>query len=93
MNDTPKRRGRPPKQGAAFTPAQRQRAYRERLNKALDGATLNPGTANNAALLASLKHHCNSIDTQPDHADLARRLAAPVIRELCERYKIQLTQQ
>ena len=93
MNDTPKRLGRPPKQGAALTPAQRQRAYRERLNKALDGATINPGTANRTALLASLKHHCHSIDTQPDHADIARRLAAPVIRELCERYKIQLTQQ
>ena len=91
MNDTPKRPGRPPKQGAALTPAQRQRAYRERLNKALDGATVNPGTATTAALLASLKHHCNSIDTQPDHADIARRLAAPVIRELCERYTIQLT--
>ena len=91
MNDTPKRPGRPPKQGAALTPAQRQRAYRERLNKALDGATLNPGMATTVALLASLKHHCNSIDTQPDHADIARHLAAPVIRELCERYKIQLT--
>jgi hypothetical protein len=53
--------------------------------------TLNPGMANTAALLASLKHHRNSIDTQPDHADIARRLAAPVVRELCERYKIQLT--
>jgi hypothetical protein len=53
--------------------------------------TLNPGMANTAALLASLKHHRSSIDTQPDHADIARRLVAPVIRELCERYKIQLT--
>jgi hypothetical protein len=76
--------------GAALTPAQRQRAYRERLNEALDGATVNPSKASTAALLASIKHHCNSIDTQPDHADIARRLAAPVIRELCERYKIQL---
>jgi hypothetical protein len=53
--------------------------------------TVNPGTATTAELLASLKHHCNSIDTQPDHADIALRLAAPVIRELCERYTIQLT--
>jgi hypothetical protein len=52
---------------------------------------VNPGTATTAVLLASLKHHCNSIDTQPDHADIARRLAAPVISELCDRYKIQLT--
>jgi hypothetical protein len=90
MNDTPKRPGRPPKQGAALTPAQRQRAYRDRQNAALEGATVNPGTAKTAALLASLKHHCNSIDTQPEHADIARRLAAPVIAELCDRYKIKL---
>jgi hypothetical protein len=88
MNDTPKRLGRPPKQGTALTPAQRQRAYRERLSTAFDGATVNTSKASMAALLASLKHHCTSIDTQPDHADIARRLAAPVIRELCERYKI-----
>jgi hypothetical protein len=91
MDDTPKRPGRPPKAGAALTPAQRQRAYRERLNKALDGATVNPSTANTAALLACLKHHLNSIDTQPDHADIARRLVAPVIAELISRYKIKLT--
>jgi hypothetical protein len=93
MNDAPKRPGRPPKAGIALTPAQRQRAYRERLVTAQDNATLKPGTATTGALLASLKHHFSSIDTQPDHADIARRLAAPVIRELCDRYKIQLTQQ
>jgi len=59
--------------------------------QAMDSATVDPRTATTAALLASLKHHCNSIDTTPDHADIARRLAAPVIAELCERYKIQLT--
>jgi hypothetical protein len=91
MNDSPKRPGRPPKAGAALTPAQRQRAYRERLLQAQDNATLKPGAATTAALLASLKHHCHSIDTRPDHADIARRLAAPVVRELCDRYTIQLT--
>jgi hypothetical protein len=58
---------------------------------AQDNAMLKPAMATTAALLACLKHHCNSIDTKPDHADIARRLAAPVIRELCVRYKIQLT--
>ncbi|MBK9444578.1 MAG: hypothetical protein IPN53_26275 [Comamonadaceae bacterium] len=53
-------------------------------------AMLKPATATTAALLANIKHHCNSIDTQPDHADIARRLAAPVIAELCHRYKIKL---
>ena len=91
MNSIKKRPGRPPKAGAALTPAERQRAYRERLVKAMDSATVDPSTATTAALLASLKHHCNSIDTKPDHADIARRLAAPVIAELCSRYKIQLT--
>jgi predicted P-loop ATPase/GTPase len=91
MDSTPKRPGRPPKAGAALTAAERQRAYRERLVTAQDNAMLKPKEATTMALLASLKHHCNSIDTQPDHADIARRLAAPVIRELCDRYKIQLT--
>jgi hypothetical protein len=89
--DTPaKKAGRPAKQGAAQTPAERQRAYRERLVQNQHNAMLKPATATTAALLASIKHHCNSIDTQPDHADVARRLAAPVIAELCKRYKIQL---
>jgi len=89
--DTPaKRAGRPTQQGSAQTPAERQRAYRERLVQNQHNATLKPSEATTAALLASIKHHCNSIDTQPDHADIARRLAAPVIAELCKRYKIQL---
>jgi hypothetical protein len=90
MDSTPKRPGRPPKQGGALTPAQRQRAYRERLVTAQDNAMLKPELATTAALLASLKHQFQSIDTQPDHAEIARRLVAPVIRELCDRYKIQL---
>lgn len=90
MNDTPKRPGRPPKAGTRLTPAERQRAYRERLVQNQHIAMLKPHEATTAALLASIKHHCNSIDTVPDHADIARRLVAPVITELCERYKIQL---
>ena len=90
--DTPtKKAGRPAKQGAALTPAQRQRAYRERLALAQDNAMLKPGTANTAALLASIKHYCTVIDTTPDDVDIARRLVAPVIAELCNRYKIKLT--
>jgi hypothetical protein len=46
--------------------------------------------ASTEVLLASIKHHCHSIDTQPDQAVIARRLVVPVIHELCERYKIQL---
>jgi len=53
-------------------------------------AMLKPHEATTAALLASIKHFCNQIDTTPDHADVARRLVAPVIAQLCERYKIQL---
>jgi len=82
--------GRPAKQGAAQSPAERQRTYRERLVQAQHDAMLKPGSATTVALLACIKHHCNSIDTQPDHADIARRLVAPVIAELCDRFKIQL---
>ena len=90
MANPAKKAGRPAKQGATLTPAQRQRAYRARLDEAANRATANPSMATTAALLASRKHHCKSIDTTPDHADIARQLAAPVIRELCNRYKIQL---
>ena len=90
MDITPKRPGRPPKAGGALTQAQRQRAYRRRQDDAMHDATINPSTATTTALLACLAHHCKSIDTQPDHAEIARRLAAPVIAELCHRYKIKL---
>lgn len=52
---------------------------------------LEPKDASTAALLASIKHFCSQIDTKPDHADIARRLVAPVISELCDRHKITLT--
>ena len=90
MNDTPKRPGRPPKAGTRLTPAERQRAYRARLLQAQDNAMLKPAKATTTALLASIKHFCKQIDTKPDHADIARRLATPVIAEVCERYNIQL---
>jgi len=51
---------------------------------------LKPATATTTALLASIKHFCKQIDTMPEHADIARRLAVPLIAEVCERYKIQL---
>lgn len=89
--DTPaKKAGRPPKAGAALTPAERQRAYRERLVQAQDNAMLKPGSASTAALLASIKHFCQRIDTDTESADISRRLAKPLIVELCARYKIQL---
>ena len=89
MDRSLKRPGRPPKAGGAMTQAQRQRAYRERQEQAMHDATINPKAATTSALLACLKHHCQSIDTQTDHADIARRLAAPVVAELCVRYKIK----
>ena len=89
--DTPKKAGRPTQQGSAQTPAERQRAYRDRLVQNQHNATLKPSEATTAALLASIKHFCNSIDTDTGHADIARRLVAPVIAELCNRYKIKLT--
>jgi hypothetical protein len=57
----------------------------------MGSATVNPSAASTVALLASLKQHCQSIDNTPDHADSARRSAAPLIRELCDRYRILLT--
>ena len=58
--------------------------------KAEGEATEKPQAASMAALLACLKYHFKSIDADVD-ADVNRRLAAPVIAELCNRYKIKLT--
>ncbi len=94
MNNTSKQYSQPPKQGAALNPSQRQGAYRERMNKALDGVTVNTGSANKAAtMLASVTYRSTSVNTQPIHADTARGLAAPLIADLCARYEVQLTSQ
>jgi len=88
--DAPKKAGRPPT-GKALSPAARQWAYRQRQKKAEGEATEKPQTASTAALLASLKRHCKSMDSDTEHADVARRLVVTVIRELCSRYGIQLS--
>jgi hypothetical protein len=91
MDAPAKKAGRPAKHGAAQSPAARQWAYRQRQKKAEGEATEKPQTASTAALLACLKYHFKNMDSETEHADIARRLATPVLRELCARYKIQLT--
>lgn len=88
--DTPKKAGRPPT-GSAKTQAQRQRAYRERTYTEALQATDDLQGATTTALLGNLARQIKLIDTKPDHADVARDVAASVMAELCNRYKIKLT--
>ena len=90
MSEAPKRPGRPPKAGAALTPAQRQRAYRERAYEASLRASENLPVATTMALLGNLSRQIKLIDADKDHAPVARDVAASVMLELCNRYKITL---
>jgi len=49
-----------------------------------------PG-ATTKALLGNLARQIKLIDTDKDHAPVARDVAASVMLELCNRYKIKLT--
>ncbi len=86
--ETSRKPGRPAKLGVPMTDKQRAAAYRTRLYESALVAHKDPKGATTTVLLACLKQHFSNIDTQPDHADIARRLAKPVMQELCERYDI-----
>lgn len=90
MSDTPKRVGRPAKGGTALTPAQRVKQSRERAYIAMLQVTDDLQGATTTALLGNLARQIKLIDTKPDHADVARDVAASVMLELCNRYKITL---
>lgn len=93
MSDTPKRAGRPAKSGIALTPAQRVKQSRERAYTAMLQVTDDLPGATTKALLGNLARQIKLIDTDidTDRALVARDVAASVMAELCNRYKIKLT--
>jgi hypothetical protein len=90
MSDTPKRAGRPAKYSQPLTPAQRVKESRERAYIAMLQVTDDIPGATTKALLGNLARQIKLIDTDKDHAPVARDVAASVMLELCNRYKITL---
>lgn len=90
MSDTPKRAGRPAKYSQPLTPAQRVKESRERAYIAMLQVTDDLPGATTKALLGNLARQIKLIDTDSDHAPVARDVAASVMVELCNRYKITL---
>lgn len=90
MSDTPKRAGMPAKYSQPLTPAQRVKESRERAYIAMLQVTDDIPGATTTALLGNLARQIKLIDTDKDHAPVARDVAASVMLELCNRYKITL---
>jgi len=88
MSDTPKRAGRPAKYSQPLTPAQRVKESRARSYVAMLQVTDNLQGATTKALLGNLARQIKLIDTDPEYAPVGRDVAASVMAELCNRYKI-----
>ena len=72
-----------------MTPAERVRASRERALEDAVTATDHLPSATTKALLANLARQIKFMETDPEHAPVARDIAKDVIRELCKRYEIK----
>lgn len=83
--------GRPTKGSAAMTGAQRAEAFRRARREQAGQVHENLGSATTAVLMAGLARQIKYIQTDPDHAPVARDVAATIIRELCSRNEIRLT--
>ena len=86
--ETAKKPGRPAKYSTAMSPNQRVRESRERAHAAMLQAHENLPGATTTALMANLAHQIKLIDTDKDHAPVAREIARDVMAELCKRYEI-----
>lgn len=86
----PKKPGRPAKLDAAMTDKQRASAYRTRRYEAASMAHENLTNATTAVLLAGLARQLKATG-DPGHADIARSIAAQIIKQLCDRHEIDLT--
>lgn len=87
--EIPKKPGRPAKFANAMSDKQRAAAYRTRRHEAASMAHENLKAASTPVLLAGLARQIKAV-ADPDQADIARELAAQIIKELCERYEITL---
>ena len=85
-------RGRPPKGEAAMSPAERQRAYRERQRAAVSEAASDLSTASRTTLVRLLASSLLRLDSLPSAQGRAgeRITASRVLRELVARYRLKL---
>lgn len=87
--EAPRKPGRPAKYSAPMSDKQRAADYRQRRCEAASMAPENLKSASTPVLLAGLARQINAV-ADPDQADIARELAAQIIKELCGRYEITL---
>ncbi len=88
--ETPKKPGRPAKLGVKMSDKQRAAMYRTRRYEAASMAHENLAAATTPVLLAGLARQLKAL-AHSDHADVARDLAAQIMKELCDRHEIRLT--
>ena len=88
--ETPKKPGRPAKLDTRMTDKHRAAMYRRRRYEAASMAHENLKDATTAVLLAGLARQIKATG-DPKHADVARAIAAQLIKQLCERHEITLT--
>ena len=86
-----KKRGRPAKMGIPMTDRQRAAMYRARRYELAIVAHEDLKGATTAVLLAGLARQLKAIG-DASHADVARDIAAQLIKEICDRHEIRLTQ-
>jgi hypothetical protein len=88
----PKKPGRPAKHGVAMTPKRRASEYRQRRREAAGTVTDDLSTASTRTLLDGLARRLATLEdpaTTPEIADGARWTAGNIIKQLCERHKIE----
>lgn len=87
-----KKPGRPAKHGTPMPAKSRAAAYRARRREAALTAHENLKDAAPAVLLAALVRQFKALakNTDPERIDVCRWLAAALMAELCDRYKIEL---
>ena len=88
---TKRPRGRPKGDRPPLTPAEKQRAYRERQWQAMNAAYASPEGKPTKAVLAALSRYLENLDDPAKEADreLDRNSAARAIRELTKRYGLK----
>lgn len=74
-----------------MTTAQRAAAFRRNRYEQAIMVSENLTSATVAVLLAGLGRQIKHIQTNAEHAPVARDIAARIIKELCDRHEIRLT--
>ena len=85
----PRRPGRPAKHGVAMSPAQRQKAYRNRVREGAYEAINDPRLASRPEIMKELVLNLSRLEADFDNGP-HRHSAEKMIRELVTRYDLKL---